>query len=219
MKTIAALTLILALLFCVSVLAYNRAEYKKTSKPFFARAIGEDRDPNGGPAHAYATCEVDFDYLTESWWNELRGTNDIYYYSYASVDATGYRGSYAISAAAPNAYKAPTDGWLLFVWRAVYVDHRDKFREKDANGDLKVKLVKEVNGKKVIADRGNAQDYLYLTGAYASIDGERSWGNPRTYSAEAHARDFSQSEAQTWVCRDDSGSDTHGAGETCEVCE
>jgi len=56
MKTIAALTLILALLFCVSVLAYNQVEYKKTSKPFFARAIGEDRDPMYSEHSFYRRC-------------------------------------------------------------------------------------------------------------------------------------------------------------------
>lgn len=100
----------------------------------------------------------------------------------------------------------------------VSAKHKDEFREKDENGELKVKLVKVVNGKKVIADKGNAQDYLYLTGAYAYVDGERSWPNPKNYSAEAQARDFSRNEVKKWVCRDDEGNDNHGDDETCDVC-
>lgn len=104
MRPIIALTIILVLLICVSIFAYNNynnIEYKKTSKPFYAKAIGKDKDPHNGPANTYTECLVDFDYLTESRWNKLRGINDIVYYAWAYVDADGYRGSYSMSASAP----------------------------------------------------------------------------------------------------------------------
>ena len=197
MRPIIALTTILALLICVSIFAYNNIEYKKTSKPFYAKAIGKEKDPNKGPAEAYAECLIDFDYLTESGWNKRWGINDIVYYAYARAKANGYRGYYGISAAVPGKYRPLSKGWKIFVWRSISATHKDKFREKDENGELKVKLVKVVDGKKVIADKGNAQDYLYLTGAYAYVDGERSWPNPKNYSAEAQARDFSRNEVKS----------------------
>ena len=58
------ITLILSLLLCLSVFAYNRTVYKKTSKRYYMTAIGQDKI-QGGSEKAYAYARLDMDYIGE----------------------------------------------------------------------------------------------------------------------------------------------------------
>ena len=60
-----SITLILSLLLCMSVFAYNRTVYKKTSKRYWMKAIGKDKNPDGSE-DAYASARLDIDYPGEN---------------------------------------------------------------------------------------------------------------------------------------------------------
>lgn len=46
---------------CLSVFAYNRTVYKKTSKRYYMTAIGQDNNPNGSEnAYAYASLDIHY---------------------------------------------------------------------------------------------------------------------------------------------------------------
>ncbi len=92
-----SITLILSLLLGISVFAYNRTEYKKTSKRYWMSAIGEDNNPDGSE-RAYASAELDMDYPGED--GKFPGHNRIDCFGKASVAARGSGGLYSIQATA-----------------------------------------------------------------------------------------------------------------------
>ena len=184
-------SLILSLLLCLSVFAYNRTIYKKTSKRYYMTAIGLDKNPKGSE-EAYATARLDLDYPGEDGKNH----NRMDLFSYARVSAIGSGGTYSISASAYMIYKNKSKEWRWFIHKAIDADVRLKYDPK--NFDLKEKW---------------AKNYFYMVAANAQID------NSKGEQFEGHARDFSHGEPDKWVCLTKDGEKNHGNDETCVVCD
>ncbi len=186
-----SITLIFALLLCMSLFAYNRTEYKKTSKRYFMSAKGQDKNPNGSEK-AYAVARLDIDYPGEDGKNH----NRIDLFGYASVWALGSGGTYSISASAYMIYKPRSDTWRWVLYDGIDADVRLEYDPN--NVDLSTKW---------------AKDYFYMVGANAQIT------NSNGEKFEGHARDFSHGDPDEWVCKDEEGNDSHGEDETCIICD
>ena len=186
--------LILSLLLCLSVFAYNRTVYKKTSKRYYMAAKGQDKI-QGGSEKAYASARLDLDYIGEDGGDE--NYNRFECFSYASVGITrGSGGTYSISAAAYMIYNSESNDWRWFIYRGI---------------DADVILNYDPNNFDV-SDIW-AKDYFYMVGANAQLT------NSQGVTVEGHARDFSHGEPTTWVCLDEDGDSNHGPDETCIVCD
>ena len=193
MKRILAFTLTIALLLSAGAFAYNRTEYKKTSKRYWMKAIGQDKNSHPlGSENAYADCELDIDYPGE----DGKDHNRMDLSSFASVFALGSGGTYSISAAAYMTYKPRSDEWRWILYETTAANVRLKYN-KD-NFDL---------------SDAYAKDYFYYVGANAQIT------NSKGQKFEGHARDFSHGEPKKWVCKDEEGNDNHGGDETCIICD
>ena len=119
-------TLILALFLCMSVFAYNRTIYKKTSKRYYMTAIGKDKNPNGSES-AYAFARLDIDYPGEDGKNH----NRIDLFGYASVWARGSGGNYSISASAYMVYNAKSKDWWWFIYKGIDAEARVEYGDND----------------------------------------------------------------------------------------
>lgn len=191
MRRILACTLTIVLLLSAGAFAYNRTEYKKTSKRYWMSAIGRDKNPNGSE-DAYASAELDIDYPGEDGKNH----NRMELFGYASVWALGSGGTYSISAAAYMKYKNEGKKWRWFLYRGIDAQVRLKYDPNDFD-----------------CSDAFAKDYFYMVGANAQIT------NSTGQNFEGHARDFSHGEPTKWVCKDEDGEDNHGEDETCNICE
>ena len=189
MRRILAWTLTIALLLSVSAFAYNRTEYKKTSKRYWMRAIGKDKNPNGSE-RAYATARLDIDYPGEDDENH----NRIDLFGYASVWATGSGGFYRIEATAYMVHNAKSKKWRWVIYRGIDADVRLEYGDNDLSDAYAV-------------------EYFYLVSAKAHLT------NSKDEEFNAEAKNFKHGEPTEWVCKDEEGNDNHGGDDTCIVCD
>ncbi len=186
-----SITLIFALLLCMSLFAYNRTEYKKTSKRYFMSAKGQDKNPNGSEK-AYAVARLDIDYPGEDGKNH----NRIDLFGYASVWALGSGGLYKIKATAYMIENSKSKKWWWFIYRGIDADVRLNYDPN--NVDLSTKW---------------AKDYFDMVSAKAYLS------NSLDEEFEGEAKDFSHGEPDEWICKDEEGNDSHGEDETCIICD
>lgn len=122
MRRILACTLTIALLMSTGAFAYNRTKYKKTSKRYWMKAIGKDKNPNGSE-DAYASARLDIDYPGE----DGKDHNRIDLFGYASVWAMGSGGFYRIEATAYMVHNAKSKKWWWFIYKGIDADVRVKY--------------------------------------------------------------------------------------------
>lgn len=185
-------TVTFSLFTVLSAFAYNRTEYKKTSKRYYMTAKGDDKLPAGGSERAYAFAKLDLDYVGEDGKNH----NRMDLFGYSRVSANGSGGNYSISASAYMTYKSKSNTWRWFIYKSI---------------DADVRLNYAVNVFNV--KNAYAKDYFYMVGANAQLT------NSQNDKVEGHARDFSHGEPDKWICLDEEGNRNHGEDQTCVICD